>query len=430
MVMGLGLLFLGMEQMSAATSPLRTYEPFIEIMSRIDNPLPGIALGAVFTALVQSSSATTGIVIMLASQGFLSLEGGIALAIGANVGTCFTAILSALGKPPEAVRAAVVHVLFNLIGALLWVGLIDQLADVARVLSPASAGLEGADRLASETPRQIANANSLFNAVNTIVLIWFTSPIAKLAEKLVPDRPTLEAAKVEPKFLDQVYLRTPSIAVDRVKMELVHMGGHVLRMLEATPAAWESGSREQLNAVTEMDDDVDRLHRAILAYVRDLGRLELKQSDTERLEGLIGVANYLESIGDIVGSDLVRQGTRRLDRRVEFEANDGSDLWALVVRSLRDSLQALEDGDVEAARAVVGRKREVHGMVDDELNRLGRGVGEERIDLERFRIGADVVGQVKRLFYNVRKIAQIIVASAAAVEGTAPGQAGDESPAV
>jgi phosphate:Na+ symporter len=93
MILGLGMLFVGMEQMSVATNPLRTYEPFIELMQKMDNPLWGIFLGALFTAVVQSSSATTGIVIMLASQGFLSLEGGIALTIGANVGTCFTAVL-------------------------------------------------------------------------------------------------------------------------------------------------------------------------------------------------------------------------------------------------------------------------------------------------------------------------------------------------
>ena len=107
----------------------RSYEPFVQAMQRMDNPFFGMLIAAAFTALVQSSSATTGIVIVLASQGFISLEAGIALAFGANVGTCITAILAALGKPRAAARAAFVHVIFNVVGVLLWLPLIAELAD-------------------------------------------------------------------------------------------------------------------------------------------------------------------------------------------------------------------------------------------------------------------------------------------------------------
>lgn len=112
-LMGLGLIFFGMTLMGDAAYPLRTHEPFMDLMQRMKNPLLGIAVGALFTALVQSSSATTGLVIVMASEGFLSLEAGIALIFGANIGTCITAMLAAIGRPREAVRTAVVHVLFG-----------------------------------------------------------------------------------------------------------------------------------------------------------------------------------------------------------------------------------------------------------------------------------------------------------------------------
>jgi len=112
MLMGLGLIFFGMGVTSEGMSPLRSYEPFINLMASMENPFFGILVAAVFTALVQSSSATTGIVIVMASQGFVTLPAGIALAFGANVGTCITAILASLGKPTEAKRASMVHVLF------------------------------------------------------------------------------------------------------------------------------------------------------------------------------------------------------------------------------------------------------------------------------------------------------------------------------
>ena len=137
MLMGLGLVFFGMSVMSDAMSPLRSYQPFLDLMTRMDNPLIGILVAAGFTGLIQSSSATTGIVIVMATQGFISLEAGIALAFGANIGTCVTAMLAAIGKPREAVRAAAVHVLFNVFGVLLWVGLIPHLAEVVTWLSPA-----------------------------------------------------------------------------------------------------------------------------------------------------------------------------------------------------------------------------------------------------------------------------------------------------
>lgn len=125
---GMGLIFFGMQLMSDGTSPLRTYQPFMEMMQQMENPFWAILLAAVFTALVQSSAATTGLVITLAAQGMISLDAGIALVFGANIGTCITAGLASIGKPREAVRAAVAHVLFNVAGVAIWYAFIPQLA--------------------------------------------------------------------------------------------------------------------------------------------------------------------------------------------------------------------------------------------------------------------------------------------------------------
>ncbi|MEA2080056.1 MAG: Na/Pi symporter, partial [Pseudomonadota bacterium] len=136
MLMGLGMVFFGMSVMSDAMNPLRSYQPFLDLMTRMENPLIGILVAAGFTALIQSSSATTGIVIVMASQGFITLSAGIALAFGANIGTCVTALLASIGKPREAVRAALVHVLFNVCGVLLWLGFIPYLAQFVTWFSP------------------------------------------------------------------------------------------------------------------------------------------------------------------------------------------------------------------------------------------------------------------------------------------------------
>jgi len=176
MLMGLGIIFFGMGLMSKAMSPLRDFEPFLEFMVGLDVPIYGILAGALFTALIQSSSATTGIVIVLATQGLVSLEAGIALALGSNLGTCATAGLASIGKPREAVRAALVHLLFNSIGVLLWVFFIPQLAEMSMMLS-------------DDLPRQIANSHTIFNVANTVIMIGFTTQLAWLVNRLIPTKP-------------------------------------------------------------------------------------------------------------------------------------------------------------------------------------------------------------------------------------------------
>jgi len=159
---------------------------------------------------------TMGVVIVLASQGLVNLPTGIARAFGANIGTCATALLAAIGKPREAVRAALVHVLFNVAGVAIFVGLIDQLGLLAQWIPPAHPELSGSARQAAEVPRQIANAHTLFNLVNTLIFIGFTGQFARLVEWLVPDRPLGEKAPaVRAKYLDEELLATPSLALDR-----------------------------------------------------------------------------------------------------------------------------------------------------------------------------------------------------------------------
>jgi phosphate:Na+ symporter len=130
MLMGLGMVFFGMHVMSEAMEPLRSYQPFLDLMKSMDNPLVGVLIATAFTALIQSSSASTGIVIVMAGQGFISLQAGIALAFGANIGTCATALLAVIGKPREAVRAALVHLGFNVCGVLIWLPFIGFIADL------------------------------------------------------------------------------------------------------------------------------------------------------------------------------------------------------------------------------------------------------------------------------------------------------------
>jgi phosphate:Na+ symporter len=359
-ILGLGMVFYGMSVMSDGLSPLRSYDPFIEFMVNLHNPLLGAAVGMGFTALVQSSSATTGILIVMASQGLIALEPAIAIALGANVGTCITAGLAVIGKPREAVRAAVVHTLFNVAGVLIWISFIPQLAQLAEWISPAAEGLSGLDHMAAETPRQIANVHTFFNIANTLLLVGFTTQIARLVEWLIPDRPVRPDEAMLPKYLDISLLSTPAIALEAARLEIGRLGERVSEMVSAIMPAAISGSRWDLQRIAEMDKAVDHLHIAIIEFLGKVSIVKLTSRQSNELMQLAEIANDLEHIGDRIATSMVTSAQKRIDEDVsvsEQTAEMLQEYHAYVVTALNDALQAVTQEDAELAKEVSRRKK-------------------------------------------------------------------------
>jgi phosphate:Na+ symporter len=412
MLMGLGLVFFGMSVMSDAMSPLRSYQPFLDLMTRMDNPLVGILVAAGFTALIQSSSATTGIVIVMATQGFISLEAGIALAFGANIGTCVTAMLAAIGKPREAVRAAVVHVLFNTFGVLLWVGLIPYLAEVVTWLSPAHPELSGTDKLAAEAPRQIANAHTVFNIANTFIFIGFTSQFARLVEKLVPDKPVEEIIIAQPKYLDEELLETPSLALDRVRLEIGHMGDRVKAMLQDIMTAITTGDRMMLRNIAKIDDEVDILHGHIVTYLGRISQKELMEDQTRVLVNLMAATNDLENIGDIIETDMVYLGKEGIEAQVLIsEETRGvlNKLHDVVSTTAELAIDAVMESDQRAAQEVIAMKPDISRLMESAaLHETERLVAEEPNRLAAYSLEMDIIEKLKRIYYLAKRMAKTV----------------------
>ena len=412
-LMGLGLVFFGMTVMGDAMKPLRSYEPFLEWMVHMEDPLLGILAGAAFTALVQSSSATTAVVIVMASRGLISLPAGIALIFGANIGTCVTALLASIGKPREALRAAVVHVLFNVLGVLLWVGLIGYLADVVAWLSPSSEGLEGKEKLAADTPRQIANAHTVFNVSNTLIFVWFSTLMARFVQRVVPDRPLAEEAAVRAKYLDAELLSTPALALDRARLELLHMGGRVREMMAAVPPAVFRGTRESLNGLSTMDDAVDALHGHIVSYLGQISQTRLGEEQTAELMRLLEAANDLENIGDIIETNIVRLGRARLEHGVSVSPQTQAVITEFhqnVSKALEMALMAVSQKNEEAARYVTGMKTEVNRLADSAaLHEAQRLVAQEPNRLPAYTLEMDLLENLKRIYYFAKRMARASV---------------------
>ena len=413
MLMGLGLVFFGMSVMGDAMNPLRSYQPFLDLMVRMENPLIGILIAATFTGLIQSSSATTGIVIVMATQGFITLPAGIALAFGANIGTCVTALLASIGKPREAVRAALVHIIFNIAGVLLWFGFIDSLAQLVTMISPSHPELEGTNRLAAETPRQIANAHTIFNIANTFIFIWFSTQFARLVEALVPDRPLEPAtAIIRPKYLDEALLDTPSLALDRTRLELLHMGEHVQQMLHDVLPAISSGNREALTQIANQDDQVDILHAATIEYLGKISKLELTSAQTNDFIRLMAAVNDLENVGDIIETNLVALGHKLKDDGITISEPTRrvlKELHETVAKALDGAVQAVSQDNERAAQAVISMKDEINRLTDSAaLHEAARLVAEEPNRIPAYTIEMDIIEKLKRVYYFAKRIAKTV----------------------
>jgi phosphate:Na+ symporter len=354
----------------------------------------------------------------MASQGFITLPAGIALAFGANIGTCVTALLAAIGKPREAVRAAAVHVLFNVAGVLVWLPLISWLAGVVTSISPSHPELDGIQRLAAETPRQIANAHTIFNIANTLIFIWFTGQIARLVERLVPDRPLEEEGLiVRTKYLDEELLSTPALALDRVRLEILHMGETVDEMLKAIMPAIIKGNRDNLGKIARMDDQVDILHAQIIDYLGKISKQTLTEAETKEFLRLMEATGDLENIGDTVETNLVALGHERIDQGVSVSEPTQEVLNGFqkaITSAVASAVMAVSQRNELAAQQVVSMKDEITRLADSAaVHEAQRLVAEEPNRIPAYTIEMDIIEKQKRIYYFAKRMAKTVMPAGA-----------------
>jgi phosphate:Na+ symporter len=415
MIMGIGLVFYGMGLMSDAMTPLRSYQPFLDILESLERPMAGIIAGAIFTAIVQSSAATVGIAIAMASEGFLALPAGIALALGANIGTAVTTAIMGImsSKSTDAVQASVVHVVFNVVGVLVWLPLIWLLVDIAVWISPSSPELDVLARAGAEVPRQIANANTFFNVINTMLFIGFTTWFAQLATWLVPERAPRAGIIIEPEFLNEAALAATPIALQQVRLELGRVGDIAVGMLQDIVPAFRERDMEHIKDIARRDDEIDILEFEILRYLGEIRKGMITEQDSLEFQGLMMATDNFESLADIIETDLVALAHKVADLNLQSSEETRAlmtEVYDTVLKSVELTVQAIRDNDQRTAESVMMMKDVVRDQSESMLTRQAERLAAEDPDyLELVRLEMSFVDQMRRIYTLTKRIAKVVL---------------------
>ena len=291
-IAGLGILFIGMDMMGAAMEPLQESEAFINLMTQFSNPLLGILVGAVFTAVIQSSSASVGILQALAATGMIPLSSAVYVLFGQNIGTCITAVLASIGTKVNARRTTVIHLMFNIIGTAIFtvICMVTPYVSLVESITP------------GDPVAQIANAHTIFNIVTTLILLPFGTYMARAAVRILPDSKKEDDEDLRLKYIrpfDSSYaVGNSAIAVAQVKDEVNRMLDMVSKNIGDafdTLIKYDEKSRQK---VEEREEYIDYLNKGISEYIVSLMSGEMNADDSRKINGYYAIISNLERIGD------------------------------------------------------------------------------------------------------------------------------------
>ncbi len=352
--MGLGILFVGMDTMTEAMRPLRDWEAFRNMMATATNPIVGVLVGAGVTALLQSSSASVGILQALAGSGVISLEASLFILFGQNIGTCVTAMMASVGTSHTARRAAVVHLLFNVLGTLMFViiALALPFADWIRALAGDNLRL------------QIAFSHIIFNVTTTVVLLPLSTVLEKLAYVVVRGQdPEKEPMRL--KYFDTLLFSTPPVAVQQLFREVQRMATLVMRNYHFAMQYYFAPKDLSLDEFTNREEVIDYLNEQITHYLIEAEGLHLNFKDTHLVGSLFHVVNDLERIGDH-SENIIEVGSVRKKDKIAFSAKaerEIEELAGCVTAMLEKSIHIVDKQITDPD--IIGEVEALENQVDD-----------------------------------------------------------------
>ncbi|MBE0655821.1 MAG: Na/Pi cotransporter family protein, partial [Bacteroidales bacterium] len=412
-ILGFGILFFGMHIMSESMVPLRTFTPFLDLITRLENPLVGILAGAVLTALIQSSSAFIGIMIVLAGQGLLSLEASIPLVFGANIGTAITAILASLNTRREAKRVALAHTIFKIIGVSIFIWFIPELTELIKMLSPSPGNADAMKNLASQLPRQVANIHTIFNVLLVVILLPFLNSIAKLIIKIFPDKPGPEDELLKTKYLQKAYDLPPSLALKIANQEVTHMAHIVQDMVNNLLPGFILKERSLLNWMNEKEKQVDYLRDQLYEFLKKItaGKMEENRS-TEAFELMYTIREF-EQIADIVHSLYKDKGLEWLEQEAEFSEegkNDLSEYHLQVIKQISRAIDVLRKHNLSRAKTMKSKHHKYRAlMIQLEKKHYLRIAGGNEQTLKSSQMHQELMTALVTIYSHATNVARIFL---------------------
>jgi phosphate:Na+ symporter len=429
-ILGFGILFFGMKLMSDAMKPLRDLPEFIQLLKELENPLLGILVGAMFTALVQSSSAFTGLIIVLAQQGLIGLEAGIPMIFGANIGTCVTAGLASIGATRDAKRVALAHVIFKIAGVLLFVFWIPYFAHLIRWMT---------DLSGSGSARQIANAHTLFNVGLGLFFLPLTSIFAHLIEKILPEKPITKEIGEVTWHLDENKIVTPAIAIDLIRTEMSQTAKLVGRMLRASIVPFMSDERLISKETADMDEanmlvseipthdeffpeislvegiqmrekKVNFFQEKIKNYLISISREEITDDESNEIYGMIAIVKDLESIGDLIHRNILPLMDKKRALEVDFSEEGKEELMiyhAKACRQLQRLKEAFAERDPSTANKIMAKERKYLDLeLQYRIRHLERLKHARKESVETHEVHVELLDLLKQIIVYCANIAK------------------------
>ena len=399
-ILGFAFIFLALKILTDVFLPLAQDPLFKEILINLGkDPVAGIIIAALLTALLHSSVATIGLALTAAHNGLITLDAAMPIVLGANIGTCVSAITSSIGASVEAKRVALAHVMFKLIGVVI---VLPFLALFTNLIGFSAQNLA----------RQVANAHTIFNIAITLLFIPFIGPFTRLVEILLPEK-TASEQRFVPKYLDKLVLESPSLALGQATREALRMADIVQDMLKQSIEVFKSNNTALMEKIEERDDDVDTLDREIKLYLTKLSQEGLTGEQARREMEIITFTNNLENIGDVIDKNLMELAKKKIKNQLSFSHKGLTEILEFhqkVMENFELGVSAFTSGDVELAHKLLRHKTRLGEIERDlrqaHINRLHLGL-KESIDTSAIHL--DVLTNLKRINSYIANIAYPIL---------------------
>ncbi|WP_196228940.1 Na/Pi cotransporter family protein [Lysinibacillus sphaericus] len=400
---GFAGLFIGLELMSGGMKPLRDWQPFLDLTVQMsDVPILGVLVGTIFTLIVQSSSATVGILQGLYAEDLISLHGALPVLFGDNIGTTITAILAALGASIAAKRAAATHVLFNVFGTILFMLFLGVFTNYVEWI----AGV-----LNLEPKMQIAFAHGTFNVVNTLIQLPLIGFWAYAVTKLIPGEDSV--VEYKPKFLDKnLIVQSPSVALGQAKMEVLRMGEYSIQGLEDTLTILKTSDGKLMGTVGQLEEAINNLDRKTTEYLVELSKQSLSSHDSEVHHALFENIRDIERIGDHVENiiELLQYKDSNRVRLSDQALKELEDMFIFTLDTVKLAIEALDKRDISLAQQVLEKENEIDNMERRlrklHIKRLNEGTCSGSAGI----VFADIVSNLERIGDHASNIAETVIA--------------------